>query len=347
MGNLAVTYQYIADILSFESSTSKLEKSLTNPTFDWDAIVVEGSKHLVLPTIFCRLKAKQLLYVLPKELEIYLEDITAINRNRNTSILKQVRSIAQLLNKNKIEHVFLKGSALLALDSYEDIAERMIGDIDILVAKDQVNSAFELIKNNGYNNTFGYAYKTIGFRHLDRLISNSELAAIEIHSELLNPNYRDYIDLNKVLESKRVEGGVSIPSNYYLGKHHIYAWEINDNGYYYKTIHFKYLYDSIILNVFADKDLLRDVSKDKYGQMYLQLAQFYFNDFKGVSDNESATSYQTQHLNYLDNSVYKSLYKPIKKSYSYIHNRIKLITANKFYRQHLLKKILLKRFSVL
>ena len=111
MGNLAITYQHIANILSFETSNPKLEKDLSHPTFDWDAIVVEGSKHLVLPAIYCRLKAKQLLHVLPEELNTYLEGITSINRNRNESILKQVHSISQLLNEHHIDHVFLKGSA--------------------------------------------------------------------------------------------------------------------------------------------------------------------------------------------------------------------------------------------
>ena len=88
MGNLAITYQHIADILSFKSSISKLEHTLTKPNFDWDAIVVEGSRHLVLPAIYCRLKAKNLLHTLPKELENYLEEITSINRNRNKKIKK-------------------------------------------------------------------------------------------------------------------------------------------------------------------------------------------------------------------------------------------------------------------
>jgi hypothetical protein len=190
MGNLAITYRHIADILSFETSNSQLETLLKDPSFDWNIIVVEGSKHLVLPAIYCRLKAKRLLHVLPVELETYLKDITSINRNRNASVLKQVQFIAQLLKKHHIDHVFLKGSALLALGCFEDNAERMVGDIDILVSKDQLTTAFELIKANGYNKTFGYAYETIGFRHLDRLISPLALAAIEIHSDLLIEKYK-------------------------------------------------------------------------------------------------------------------------------------------------------------
>ena len=60
MKNLAATYQHIADILSYDSDTSTLESTLSQPAFNWDVIVKEGSKHLVLPAIFCRLQSKQL-----------------------------------------------------------------------------------------------------------------------------------------------------------------------------------------------------------------------------------------------------------------------------------------------
>ena len=65
MGAVSNTYHIIADILSFETLNSKLETTLSHKTFDWDAIVIEGSKHLVLPAVYCRLKSKQLLHLLP------------------------------------------------------------------------------------------------------------------------------------------------------------------------------------------------------------------------------------------------------------------------------------------
>ena len=149
MKNLAATYQHIADILSYDSDTSTLESTLSQPAFNWDAIVKEGSKHLVLPAIFCRLQSKQLLHVLPADLLSYLENITELNRNRNSSILNQMQSISDLLDQNHINHVFLKGAALLVSNIYEDPAERMIGDIDILIDLNQLDETFELFIKEG------------------------------------------------------------------------------------------------------------------------------------------------------------------------------------------------------
>ncbi|BAO76174.1 nucleotidyltransferase family protein [Winogradskyella sp. PG-2] len=343
MGNLAITYQHIADILSFTSSNSKLEKTLKKSNFDWDSIVIEGSRHLVLPAIFCRLKSKKLLHTLPKELESYLEEITAINRNRNKTILKQIHKISNLLNENKIDYVFLKGAALLALGCYEDNAERMVGDIDILVAETQIKSASQIIKNNGYNFNYGYAYKTIDYRHLDRLISNTELAAIELHSNLLKKNYRYLIDIDKVLKSKSKVFDIYIPSNHYLSKHNVYAWQINDSGYYYKAIHLKHYYDSIKLNLDSNQDLLQDLTTNKYGEFYLQIAQMYFTEFKNIPITKKSKSFKKQHINYLDNWFYKNVLVPIKKSQYFFSTRYQLIINNKYYRQHLIKKIFLQK----
>jgi len=339
MGNLVLTYQHIAAILSFEIPNSQLEQRLNNPSFDWDAIVIEGSKHLVLPAIYCRLKAKQLLHLLPEDLQKYLEDITSINRNRNKALLKQVHFISQLLNAHDINHVFLKGSALLALGCYADNAERMVGDIDILVSKPQLQLAFELIKNNGYDKTFGYAYETIGFRHLDRLIDSKELAAIELHSDLLIMKHRHLIDINKVLSTKTHVGTIAIPTSYYLSKHQILAWQLNDQGHYYNAISFKSLYDCIILKAHSNPILLIDLLKYNFGQSYFGIAQHYFKAFDSIPLDNKSKLYRKNHLKYINNSFYRKLLKPLKYIYSYGITRLKLFVNNKFYREHILKKI--------
>ncbi|MDP5082024.1 MAG: nucleotidyltransferase family protein [Winogradskyella sp.] len=339
MDNLVVTFRNIADILSFESSNSKLERQLTAPEFDWDVIVIEGSKHLVLPAIYCRLKAKKLLHVLPKELEIYLEELTAINRNRNTTLLKQIQFISKLLNEHQIDHVFLKGAALLSSGFYKDIAERMVGDIDILISKEQLTTAFELIKHSGYTKTYGFAYQTIGYRHLDRLIAPNELAAIELHDEVLIEKYRKIIDVNNILDSKIYCNTIAIPDTYHLGMHHILAWQINDLGHFYRAINLKTFYDSIILKVYANELLILDLSKNKFGRSYLALSKYYFEEFSGVLTHTKSLSYQKLHLKYTTNPVYKQGLKAIKQHYIEFLNRLILVFYNKNYRLHVLKKI--------
>ena len=59
MPNTHQTLQDIANILSFESDKTLLKARMESDTMDWDHLVRVGSIHLVLPTIYCRLKAKK------------------------------------------------------------------------------------------------------------------------------------------------------------------------------------------------------------------------------------------------------------------------------------------------
>ncbi|NRR91003.1 nucleotidyltransferase family protein [Winogradskyella undariae] len=339
MTNSAITIHYITDILSFNSSTKALEKTISSPTFNWDNIVIEGSKHLVLPAIYCRLKAKKLLHTLPTDLVDYLEEITNINRARNTRILNQVHTITQVLNTHNIDHVFLKGTALLASDCYEDNGERMVGDIDILIEKSRVLDALNLLKNSGYNRTSGFAYDKKDFRHLDRLINENELAAIELHTELLNKKHWSLMEMPSILKKKRFYNNIAIPDKKDLSTHLLLSWQLNDHGHYYNTASLKSIYDLIVIETHQEQDNIKTLLKLKYGQSYLELAKYYFEEFARIPSNNYMRfrkfSFKTKESFKLINTI-SYLFK---YSTFFISERLYLILTNYSYTKHILKKI--------
>ena len=162
------TLELIASILSFENKTTDLESQLNSNQIDWEQFVVIASEHLVLTTCYCRLKQKDVLPLIPEDLKSYLEQITTVNRNRNLTLIDEIKSIAKLLNTQKINHVFIKGAAMLLGNFYTDIGERMIGDIDILVDSKQAELAFDTLKENGYSSLVEFNYEVAHFRHLSR-----------------------------------------------------------------------------------------------------------------------------------------------------------------------------------
>ncbi|WP_299111105.1 nucleotidyltransferase family protein [uncultured Winogradskyella sp.] len=282
MDNLAITYKHIADILSFETIDTELEKTLSHSKFNWDAIVVEGSKHLVLPALYCRLKTKQLLHVLPNELNTYLEEITTINRNRNTSILTQIHLLSKLFNQHNINHLFLKGTALLVADYYDDIAERMIGDIDILVDLSQIESAYKLLKSNAYipiKQTFGHTF--FEHKHLPRLKTKQHICAVELHRKLF-VSYKDKNLTNEnLLACKQKKNNISIPSKEHLLNHNILNYQINDHGHLYNSISFKSIYDTISL--LRKHTMPIKAYKSRVFKKYFRLAGLFFEDIEKVS----------------------------------------------------------------
>ncbi|QNK77398.1 nucleotidyltransferase family protein [Winogradskyella sp. PAMC22761] len=339
MTNSALTIHYITDILSFKTSTKTLEEMLSNPSFDWDAIVVQGSKRLVLPAIYCRLKAKKLRHTLPTDLAEYLEEITNINRARNVRILNQVHTITKILNAHNIDHVFLKGTALLASGCYEDNGERMVGDIDILIEKSRVHDAFNLLKNSGYNKTSGFAYDKKDFRHLDRLINENELAAIELHTELLNKKHWPLMEMPSILKKKRFYNNIAIPNHKDLSTHLLLSWQINDHGHYYNTASLKSIYDLIVIETHKDQDNIKTLLKLKYGQSYLELAKYYFEEFDRIPSNKymrfRKLSFKTKEAFKLLNTISYL----IKFSAFFMTERLYLVLTNYSYTKHILKKI--------
>ena len=123
----------IAQILSFEPNETELRAELNSKTMDWDWFVIASSQLGVMTSAYCRLEQKGLLDLVPRDLNSYLSDITQINRNRNETLLRQVKELSVLFDAHNIPHVFIKGCALMVSGYFKDFGERLIGDIDVLV----------------------------------------------------------------------------------------------------------------------------------------------------------------------------------------------------------------------
>ena len=95
--------------------------------------------------------------------------ITNLNRERNKEIITQAKELNTLLLKNNITPIFLKGTANLLAGIYEDIAERMVGDIDFIFSKEDYPKAIKLLKNSDYSEVSKIDYQNPGAKHYGRL----------------------------------------------------------------------------------------------------------------------------------------------------------------------------------
>src|SRR5690606_2710142 len=115
--------------------------------------------------------------------------------------------------KENINHVFIKGTALLAGHVFKDPAERMIGDLDILIAPQQLQKAFEILTKKGYfAKPITSEYQKETFRHLPRQVSPDKFGAIELHSEVLLRKHTHLISNEQVLKNKRIINGIATTS---------------------------------------------------------------------------------------------------------------------------------------
>ena len=205
------------------------------PQIFWDRLVQFGSEHLVLPAIHGALKRKKLEHVVPKELFSYLEEISELNKKRNNDILKQIYFLSELFDDNNIEHVFLKGAALLIAKPNYAVSERMVGDIDILVSETNLIAAQQILIKEGFSEVTFKEFKfskslDVNDKHLDELIHPNFIAAVELHRHLLDSN-NNLIKPEQVLKNKvKSKKGHWTPSGFHLWQHSILNWQYNDCG---------------------------------------------------------------------------------------------------------------------
>jgi len=179
--NYKETLYFIATCLTIsleDKNRNAIEKRLQADTIDWDAVVKVSTAHYVFPALYCNLKRVNFLQYLPQDLVSYMEHITSLNRERNQQIITQGKELNTLLLTNNITPIFLKGTANLLVGLYEDVAERMVGDIDFIFSKEDYSKAIVVLKNNGYFESVKTDYRMPVFIHYPKLKKNNNIAAI-------------------------------------------------------------------------------------------------------------------------------------------------------------------------
>lgn len=233
---------------------------------NYEKLVHGISSHLMLPSFYVRLKRKNQLNFLPKELSEYFKEIYVLNEKRNKILKKEIAELSKILNSNKINYVFLKGSAMILDNIFHDIGERMIGDIDILVSEEQVEDASNLLKSKGYTQVPKYYY--FKQRHAPRLKNKEKLFAIEIHRRIVDRDPKKKLPTDIILKNKSItNNGIAIINSEFLLLHCVYNYMLNDYGsdnarYSYKTF---YDFNRIIEKYPSfDKKILNDDIIKKY-----------------------------------------------------------------------------------
>ena len=159
-------------------------KIINNDVFEklnYDKVVKIASSHLMLPALYVKLKKRNYLKKIPNELSDYIKSIYLINKERNLILYKEIHELSKILDSKNIKYSFIKGSAHIKNNIYEDIGLRMIGDIDILMKESDAKKIYKLLKVKGYKNnkpeTFYWKKK-----HKPKLVNKDKIFPIEIHS---------------------------------------------------------------------------------------------------------------------------------------------------------------------
>lgn len=209
------------------------------------------SNHWILPAIYLKFQAHEILPQLPNELTEFLDEVYLLNLQRNELILKQVQKIVLLFNEHNIFPTLLKGAGNLLDHLYFSIGERMMGDIDLLVSEADYLRAAQLLEKDGYLHNNPSFFDVKDMKHYPKLYKNDQPADVEIH-RLPVP-----IEFNKMYnteiidqEKKSINGDFScfVLSDQHKVIHNFIHSQLSNNGHSYGIAPMRDLYDLYLLS---------------------------------------------------------------------------------------------------
>ena len=249
-------------------SESKILNGIDISTINFENLIKLASSHLMLPALYFNINKKNCSYLFPDDFIEYIKNIFAINKARNTVLLAEAKELSELLYKNNINHIFLKGTALLLTNVFEDIGERMIGDIDFIIQHKNEEKVIKLLNQHNYFGSSPERYQTLFKifkpKHIPRFINENKIMALELHTELLTPGWRNVFNSKKLISTLKDKVKIiKTPNKPFLFDHCIYALQLEDQRIFNSLHSHRSIYD--IYKLDCKKSLtIKNITKDIY-----------------------------------------------------------------------------------
>lgn len=286
------------------------------------------SNHWVLPIVYLKFQAAQILGEVPEELAEFLEEVHHLNQIRNERILKQVQEITCIFNKHEIFPTLLKGTGNLLDNLYSSTGERMMGDIDLLVSESDYLRAAQLLENDGYTHNNPSYFEVKDKKHYPRLFKKGEPADVEIHRLPVPLKYTKMYNTDIIdQEKKAIDEDFScfVLSDKHKVIHNFIHSQLSNRGHSYGIVPLRDLYDLYLLSKRTDiAQIINNIKHKKIAIIYflfvgkaLRLPDFFHS-------NPTFTSkifYIKHGLALKSHAFYRA-----NKTFKYIADRILLYT---------------------
>ena len=339
--NYKETFLFVSKCLTITHNKDNrhfIKEELESKNINWDNIVKISTNHYVFPALYCNLKRANFLYYLPKQLVSYMKHITELNRERNLQIIEQAKEINEILLENNITPVFLKGTGNLLEGLYEDIAERMVGDIDFIIEKRNADKTLDILAENEYLYS-NKMKKQIGYiKHYPRMVKKGSINAIEVHLEMTLKKFSSIFNFQIIKSQLRGKDTFTLLSYEHQIIHTIINKQLNDYGYLYKNIALRNYYDIFLLSF--KTNTLKSIDKFptifKQLNSFLAIASFIYPNTKSIrfEKNLKSSRYLNSALRLIKTSQKSQNRNNIIRLYIITNYRIKLIIKALYSKSH-------------
>ena len=176
--------QFISPKVQDKNVLEQLFQSVEN---DWEMIIQQANRYLLVPALYVSLKEKNLYDKLEdKMLQEYLYEMYKLNKQRNEAIILQVQELCSYLGAIEVTPLLLKGSSALSEHYFDDDAQRSMMDIDIAVPETKIFEAITLLKQKGYKEIDPTQELGKTWHHYRRLYREDRATSVELHRMVIN-----------------------------------------------------------------------------------------------------------------------------------------------------------------
>lgn len=188
MNQRTTALKFISSCLSNNDrpqAIADLRMAIRSGMLPWEVTVGLANDHLLTPALWVMLNRKGLTEELPDELRDYLRELHKLSKERNTHLQAQLLEAIQQLNSIEIVPVLLKGAMHLVSNIYADTGMRIMSDIDLLVAREDVDNCLTALHKLGYQSEPDSEHDyPENHHHCAPLFRPGDYASLEIHREL-------------------------------------------------------------------------------------------------------------------------------------------------------------------
>ena len=199
------TFKFICHCLApfyNEEDLADIRSQLNQSRVPWELLINIANDYFVTPGLWSGLKSKGLETLLEDEPYQYLHTFHAMNLERNTHLRHQLIEAVRALNTAGIKPLLLKGSGQLLQPIHNDIGNRIMSDLDILIPLEQIPHAIEALIDIGYRESDA-KYATQQFHHLPPLVRPGDYGPIELHRRAFHNEISHVLPTRKIWKDAR------------------------------------------------------------------------------------------------------------------------------------------------
>ncbi|RZB30197.1 MAG: hypothetical protein SRB1_02477 [Desulfobacteraceae bacterium Eth-SRB1] len=195
---------------------------------DWDVFLEKARNEGISPIVFSRLPEVTKHYDISKYVTEELKKDYYLSATKNALIFEELKIVLALFNQSKLQVIVMKGAAL-AETVYGNPALRPMSDVDLLVKKENLRQADELLKKVGYspadrsvdNVDFTSTYlTTLDYRNPAKNSPSFHVHWHFVNSTIPNESYIGHIKMDNIWQDA-VKTIIADTETWVMAPHHL------------------------------------------------------------------------------------------------------------------------------